>query len=320
VRDEFRIGEQLPELVSDLASSYREDERTHRLNKRYLPSRSETIEILDLLLALVYPGYHGRQDLDWNNVKFHTGEMLTVVGQKLAQQIYAAQCYQLETEGKINGHEAPSTEEARRLTIELLRRLPALREILAGDVQAAYDGDPAAVNDDEIIIAYPGLLAVSVYRIAHELYLMEAPLIPRVMSEHAHSVTAVDIHPGATIGRNFFIDHATGVVIGETTMIGDNVKLYQGVTLGARSFPKDERGRLIRGYKRHPTLEDGVTVYSNASILGDVVIGAGSVVGGSVFLTESVPPGCTVSLKEPELEYQNRRRKPPKRIGSDYHI
>jgi serine O-acetyltransferase len=170
------------------------------------------------------------------------------------------------------------------------------------DVQAAYDGDPAATGFDEILLAYPGLVALTVHRVAHELYTMHIPLMPRIMAEWAHAQSGVDIHPGAKIGRRFFIDHGTGVVIGETTIIGDDVKLYQGVTLGALSIQKDAHGRVIRSTKRHPTVEDRVTIYANATVLGgETVIGAGSVVGGSVFLTKSVPPGARVGVKAPEL-------------------
>ncbi len=205
-------------------------------------------------------------------------------------------------------NEETTKEMSRVKTMKFLQRIPHLREMLAGDVQAAYDGDPAAINTDEVLLAYPGMLAITVYRVAHELWKLEVPLIPRIMTEHAHGWTGIDIHPGAQIGKNFFIDHGTGVVIGETTQIGENVKIYQGVTLGALSFPKDERGRLIRGTKRHPTIENDVTIYANATILGGTtVIGQGSTIGGNVFITSSVPPGCMVSLKSPELKFRNRR-------------
>ena len=193
------------------------------------------------------------------------------------------------------------------MTLTFLENIPVVREILASDVQAAYDGDPAALNFDEVILAYPGLLAISVHRLAHSLYELDVPLMPRIMSEWAHAETGIDIHPGANIGPNFFIDHGTGVVIGETTDIGNHVKIYQGVTLGALSFPKDERGRLIRGSKRHPTVKDNVTIYANAIILGgETVIGEGSVVGGSVFVTSSVPPHSQVTIKPPELRLRPR--------------
>jgi serine O-acetyltransferase len=196
---------------------------------------------------------------------------------------------------------------ARELTEVFLGRLPEIRSLLVRDVQAAYDGDPAASNLDEVILAYPGVLAVSVYRIAHALYDLGVPMMARIMTEWAHSKTGCDIHPGARIGAAFFIDHATGVVIGETSDIGEGVKLYQGVTLGALSLPKDASGQIIRGNKRHPTVENGSTLYANATVLGGkTVVGAESVIGGSVFLTRSIPPRSRVSLKEPDLRVASR--------------
>jgi serine O-acetyltransferase len=193
------------------------------------------------------------------------------------------------------------------LTEVFLGRLPEIRALLVKDVQAAYDGDPAASNLDEVILAYPGVLAVSVYRIAHALYDLGVPMMARIMTEWAHSKTGCDIHPGAKIGPGFFIDHATGVVIGETSDIGEGVKLYQGVTLGALSLPKDANGQIIRGNKRHPTVENGSTLYANATVLGGkTVVGADSVIGGSVFLTRSIPPRSRVSLKEPDLRVASR--------------
>jgi serine O-acetyltransferase len=180
--------------------------------------------------------------------------------------------------------------------------------MLKGDVTAAYGGDPAARSYEEIIISYPCIVAIATHRIAHELSLKEVPLLPRIMSEYAHSVTGIDIHPGAKIGRNFFIDHGTGVVIGETTVIGDNVKVYQGTTLGALSFPKDERGRIIKGGKRHPTIEDNVTIYAEATILGDVVIGKGAVIGSNVWIKESVPAGITVTMNSGDLVFKEPKK------------
>ena len=297
----FQITEQLPALVDRIVESYERHERTRHVDRLYLPSRSETVEIVQLLLEVAYPGYHGRQNLNRHNVRYHVGEVLPKLGEKLFRQIDMALCYQAETENRLEAGQRPCAEKARQIAVAFIERIPEIRDLLAGDVQAAYDGDPASVNTDEVILAYPGLLAVSVYRFAHELHLMGVPLIPRIMTEWAHTVTGTDIHPGARIGRNFFIDHSTGVVIGETTEIGNNVKLYQGVTLGALSFPKDERGQLIRGHKRHPTVED------NAIILGgQTVLGEGSIIGGSVFLTSSVPPYAIVTLKSPELKIRKR--------------
>jgi serine O-acetyltransferase len=198
------------------------------------------------------------------------------------------------------------------VTDALLAKLPSIRRTLLSDVQAAFDGDPAASGLDEVILAYPGLLAVTVYRVAHELYVMNVPLMPRIMSEWAHTNTGADIHPGAKIGASFFIDHATGIVVGETSELGDSVKLYQGVTLGALSHPKDERGRVIRGTKRHPTVENGVTLYAHATVLGgQTVVGEGSVIGGSVFLTKSVPKGAKVAMKPPELMVKSASEEQP---------
>ncbi len=189
------------------------------------------------------------------------------------------------------------------------RRLPEIRATLSGDIQAAYAGDPAAVSTDEVILSYPCVLAITTYRIAHELYLAGIPLIPRIMSEHVHSLTGIDIHPGARIGKNFFIDHGTGVVIGETAEIGDNVKLYQGVTLGALSFPKDEKGNIIKGRKRHPTVGNNVVIYSGATLLGaEAVIGDNVVIGGNVWVTSSVASGTKITIAAPEQKYKNHKK------------
>ena len=288
---------EIPCLVDKMMASYQAIPQTHYLNRRYLPSRSETVDILQLMLPVLFPGYHGRQDLTFNNVPFYVGELLTELSSKLCIQIWRACTYELEARNQPVSEEA-CRDQARTTTHTILNRIPVLREILAGDVQAAYDGDPAAVNADEIILAYPGLFAIIIHRIAHELYELKVPLLPRIFSEHAHAVTGIDIHPGAKIGRNFFIDHGTGVVIGETTVIGDDVKLYQGVTLGALSVQKELANR-----KRHPTLEDDVTVYAGATILGgDTVIGRGSVIGGNVWLTSSVPPGSRIYHTPTQVE------------------
>jgi serine O-acetyltransferase len=303
--DEFTIGPQLPALVDAVVQSYHELPDCQRIDRTHLPSRSAIEELIERLIELVYPGFFGRQDLTQHNVAYHVGELLPRIGRLTHEQVHKTLCYMEEAEGHAAGQAC--VEKARQMAGRFLEQLPAVRELLAGDVQAAYDGDPAALNTDEVILAYPGLLAVTVYRFAHVLYDLGVPLMARTMSEWAHSKVGVDIHPGARIGRNFFIDHATGVVIGETTDIGDNVKLYQGVTLGALSFPKDERGRLIRGYKRHPTVGDNVTIYANAIILGgETHIGEHSVIGGSVFLTNSVPPYSRVTFKPPELKIKDR--------------
>jgi serine O-acetyltransferase len=192
---------------------------------------------------------------------------------------------------------------------ELLEKIPEIRSLLSGDIEAAYNGDPAAVSAEEVILSYPCVLAITTYRIAHELYLRGVPLIPRIMSEYIHSQTGIDIHPGAKIGKNFFIDHGTGVVIGETAEIGDNVKIYQGVTLGALSFPKDEKGRLIRGRKRHPTVGNNVVIYSGATLLGaDAVVGDDVVIGGNVWITSRVASGTKITIAPPELKYKKKKQ------------
>jgi len=294
---------QLDSLTAALVDSYKSDSRTHYLNRSHLPSCSEAIEILEIMLAILYPGYHGRGDLTFANISYHTGELLTQLADKLYPQIHLCLAYQRELNAN-SPQDSNCQKQAAQKTVEFLRRIPTLRDALAGHVQAAYDGDPAAVNTDETILAYPGLLAITIYRIAHQLTSLDVPLLPRIMTARAHSVTGVDIHPGATIGRNFFIDHATGVVIGQTTVIGDNVKIYQGVTLGALSFPKDQRGRLIRDQKRHPTIEDDVTIYASATILGGAtVIGKGCVIGANVFITSSVKPGQKIGARLPKLHF-----------------
>jgi serine O-acetyltransferase len=296
----------LEQLTGDLLGSYLGDERARRISHRYLPSREAIVEILESVLDLMYPGYFGRQDLSSDNLGSHVGQMVAALAPKLERELEHCLCYGREREAVPPqlGECAPRAHELAEI---FLRRLPEIRALLIRDVQAAYDGDPAALNLDEIILAYPGVLAVSVYRIAHALYDLGVPMMARIMTEWAHSKTGCDIHPGATIGAAFFIDHATGVVIGETTHIGEGVKIYQGVTLGALSLPRDASGHLIRGKKRHPTVESGSTLYANATVLGgQTVVGADSVVGGSVFLTRSVPPRSRVSLKEPELRVMTR--------------
>ena len=262
------------------------------------PQLCEIVEILRLLREVVYPGYHGDCTLRSESLSVHLADVLFRVHQHLADQIERALA-----------PENPSGASARAagLAMDLVEALPEIADMVADDVRAAFDGDPAATGFDEIILAYPGVMAVFTYRIAHALHLAGVPLIPRMMTESAHRETGVDIHPGARIGRSFFIDHGTGTVIGETTDIGNNVKLYQGVTLGALSFPKNERGELIRGTKRHPTVEDDVVIYAGATILGgETVVGRGSVIGGSVWLTSSVPPGVRVVLQGDQLKREPR--------------
>ncbi len=297
----------LEEVTGDLLDSYLGDPRARHVSRHYLPSREAIIEILESVLDLMYPGYFERRDLTEDNLEAHVAEKVAALVPRLERELEHCLCYGRERSEPRDAEFTTCAPRAREVAEIFLRRLPQIRGLLIRDVQAAFDGDPAALNLDEIILAYPGVLAVSVYRIAHALYDLGVPMIARIMTEWAHSKTGCDIHPGATIGPAFFIDHATGVVIGETTHIGEGVKLYQGVTLGALSFPRDSSGHIIRGKKRHPTVESGATLYANATVLGgQTVVGADSVIGGSVFLARSVPARSRVSLKEPELRVATR--------------
>jgi len=311
--DSRHLGEALPRLVSRVVQSYFSDPRTQHIDREYLPSRETIIEICNVLLELTYPGYIGRKGLTQHNIGYHVGELLPRLWEHLTDQITQCLCHEQETTGPAdNKTRAGCRDRAAELASQFVERIPDIRALLAEDVQAAYDGDPAASGTAEVILAYPAILAITIYRYAHELYRMEVPLVPRIMTEHAHYLTGIDIHPGARIGRFFFIDHGTGVVIGETTDIGEHVKLYQGVTLGALSFPKDERGRLIHGHKRHPTVGNNVTVYANAIVLGgETKLGDGSIIGGSVFLTRSVDPGHQVAITPPVLKVRPPRAASP---------
>lgn len=298
----------LDRLTRQLLANFDADKRTRRIGQTFLPSRSKIMEILDQVRQLLFPGFFGQKRLTQENLPFHVGNLLNHIGAELAEQINHCLCTERECESCEDF--SPCRKEAERMASDFLARIAAIRDMLALDAQAAYDGDPAAKSIAEIIYCYPGFYAVSVYRIAHELLVLGVPLMPRIMAEYAHSFTGCDIHPGAKIGKSFFIDHATGVVIGETCHIGDNVKIYQGVTLGALSFPKDERGRVIKGLKRHPTIEDSVTIYANATILGgDTVIGEGSTVGGNTFVTQSIAPHSVAMQGEAELQVKSKRKK-----------
>ena len=263
-----------------------------RWQEQELPSRQVIGEIIESLRSILFPGYFGFSELKAESLCFHVGSTLDYIRRDLQEQIKRGLCFSCE--------EGPEClpfcdRRAREMTGEFLRRLPKVQRLLALDVKAAYEGDPAAANQDEVIFCYPGLVAITNYRLAHELRLLGVPIIPRIITEAAHSSTGIDINPGAVIGERFFIDHGTGVVIGETCIIGDRVRLYQGVTLGAKSFQFDEEGKPVRGIDRHPIVEDDVTIYSGATILGRVTIGRGSVIGGNVWLVHSVPPGSRVT-------------------------
>jgi len=287
-------------LVGRIAETYKGDSGINFIDASNLPVRGEILEIMELLFEVLFPGHTGRRTVTKSNISFIIGDILCQIYSDLTGQIERAYQYQCRIQ-KCN--ECDCRTMAENVTFRLLNRLPRIREILKGDVHAAFEGDPAAKSYEEIVISYPCITAIATYRIAHELYLKEVPLIPRIMAECAHAKTGIDIHPGAKIANNFFIDHGTGVVIGETTVIGNNVKIYQGATLGALSFPKDERGRVIKGGKRHPTIEDNVTIYAEATILGDIVIGEGAVIGGNVWIKETVLPGVTVTTANADLVY-----------------
>lgn len=313
---DIRLKETLPEITEAIVATYVECTHINHLGHKPLPSREAMVDILADLMDILYPGFGRRQNLHLGNVEYHVGDLIDGLHDKLTEQIARALRHEIACgfpvvdPGLDGGTPLDCEAVAQRKTIEFLRRIPEIRGVLEQDAQAAFAGDPAAKSYPEVIFCYPGLEAVSIYRLAHELLLLDVPLIPRMMTEYAHSKTGIDIHPGARIGPSFFIDHGTGVVIGETCDIGRHVKLYQGVTLGALSFPRDAAGNLIRGMKRHPTLEDEVVVYANATILGgDTVIGHHAVVGSSVWLTHSVPPYTVVSLEKPSLRMKGPESK-----------
>lgn len=301
---DIRLKETLPEITDAIVATYTECRHINHLGHRPLPSKEAVADILEDLLDVLFPGFMRRQNLHLGNMEYHVGDLVDKLHDKLTQQIMRALRHEYR-----GGENVDFEALAQEKTVELLRRLPEVRCLLEEDVESAFLGDPAAKSHHEIIFCYPGLEAVTVYRIAHELLLLSVPLIPRMMTELAHSRTGIDIHPGARIGLGFFIDHGTGVVIGETCDIGKNVKLYQGVTLGALSFPRDASGNIIRGMKRHPTLEDDVVVYANATILGgDTVVGHHCVIGSNVWLTQSVEPSTIVSLEKPQLRIKSDGR------------
>jgi serine O-acetyltransferase len=301
--NDFPYKSRLPELTDRIVATYRQISTINHLGHSALPSRDAIIQILCDLTEVLYPGYRRRQSLHMSNVLYHTGDLLDGIFDSLTEQIARA----LEHEARVGGQSETENfvAQAQKKAFAFLEALTETRRTLAADVQAAFDGDPAAKNLDEIIFCYPGLEAITVHRLAHELHRLDVPFIPRIMSEWSHSRTGIDIHPGAQIGPSFFIDHGTGVVIGETTVIEQNVKLYQGVTLGALSFPKDENGKVIRGTKRHPTIEQGVVIYANATVLGgDTVVGRNSVIGSSASIMKSVPPNTIVTLEKPQLRFR----------------
>jgi serine O-acetyltransferase len=288
-----KFYEKIDGYVANIAGNYKENSHIISLDLGFMPDRDAIVEIVHLLRSLLFPGYFGRLDLSSQSIHYHIGDLLDNIYVKLNRQI----CHALKSQTEQPAASPDElAEKADDIICRFFDKLPDIRNSLAKDVVATYDGDPSVTSTDEVVFSFPGILAISVYRLAHELYSLRVPLIPRIMTEYAHSKTGIDIHPAAIIGTPFFIDHGTGIVVGETTTIGDYVRIYQSVTLGALS---PQQGQSLRGVKRHPTLEDYVVVYSGASIMGgETVIGKGSVIGSNVFLTQSVPPGSRVSLKK----------------------
>ena len=307
----------LREVTREIVGIYQTTGSINRIGEKNLPSQQVIVEILEELLAVVFPGYHGAPVPRDADLELLVGARLDSVSQHLADVIERTlefcqhqncECEKLWTMAEVPLDEDRFAAAGRALAMAYLEKLAEIRKLLDRDVEAAFAGDPAATSTEEIIICYPGVQAISIHRLAHPLYRMGVPLLPRIMSEWAHHLSGVDIHPGAEIGEYFFIDHGTGVVIGETTRIGERVKLYQGVTLGALSFPRNQDGTLVKGGKRHPTIGDDVTIYANATILGGgTVIGDGAVIGGGTWITGSVPAGRRVSLERsgsiPETEF-----------------
>ena len=315
------ISSNIPEAISDIIRDYGRQRPIDRMDALSEPDKRIINQITDQLFQIVYPGFFRDRTYRFFEIRNLVTVMIEDIAYRLSRQ--TANCLKREEIKDRIGEEQMSLQEmediltpgenaeldgkAEEITVEFFRRIPGIREYLDTDLAAFFDGDPAAENLDEIILCYPGFYAITVYRMAHELYSLGVPMLPRIMTEYAHTQTGIDINPGATIGRYFFIDHGTGIVIGETTKIGDHVKIYQGVTLGALST---RGGRKLQNKKRHPTIEDHVTIYSGASILGgDTVIGAGSIIGGNVFITSSVEPGTRVSVKNQELVFDSDTKK-----------
>lgn len=291
--------------IYDLDETYKDEKGINHISGANLPSKKEIYQIIDDIEEIIFPGYANEKIIDIKNINYFIGNLISKLYVELYTQVARAFKYHCSAKDKCSMCNIEEmTENAVSHFISILSEL---RNKMKLDVEAAYEGDPAAKSFEEIIISYPGLYALMVYRIAHELHIKEVPLIPRIMSEYAHSKVGIDIHPGAQIGTSMFIDHGTGVVIGETSILGKNVKIFQGVTLGALSFPKTPDGKLIRDRKRHPTLEDNVTIYSGATVLGDVIIGKGSVIGGNVWLTEGVPPNTLVTVSKNELTIKTKK-------------
>ncbi|MFO7822253.1 MAG: serine O-acetyltransferase EpsC [Lentisphaeria bacterium] len=299
-------SEYAQKITANITATYQDQQGINHISGLSMPQSEVVLETLDLLLEVLFPGYTGRHVFYQSGLEFAIGNHIEEIYRSLTEQIERAFAYRCKLE---SCEGCDCRQQAEEAVVGLLSAIPDIRSRLKTDVKAALDGDPAARSTDEVVISYPGLKTIAIHRVAHALYRVDVPLIPRVMSEYAHSMTGIDIHPGASIGDSFFIDHGTGVVVGETAVIGKNVKIYQGVTLGALSFPKDERGQLIKGTKRHPNIEDNVTIYSGATLLGDITIGHDSVIGGNVWITESIEPHSKITIASPELSIRTRKKK-----------
>lgn len=296
----------IPQVVDAIIEGCGDQPCCTHIDYEPLPAESKVIDVLERLREILFPGFFSQEQIDPVNLKYNMGRQVTVLYDILAEQVTRAvryECFKFDlvcSDCRERGYET---------ALGFLESVPFIQKALAKDVIAAYRGDPAAKSYDEIIFSYPGMFAIMVYRIAHRLHTMSVPLIPRMMTEHSHRITGIDIHPGAVIGESFTIDHGTGVVVGETARIGDNVRIYQGVTIGALSVPSSKADEM-RGSKRHPTIENDAVIYSGATILGgDTIIGARSVIGGNVWITEPVPPDTTVFLESPRLIYRRNTLK-----------
>lgn len=296
-------------VLENILADYGQGRDIDKVDLHGHPDKEIITDMIRKLLRIVYPGYYRDKSYRIYNIKHNLSMLVEDVMFNLNRQIVLV----LRSSGM---EQQEAERKAQDVCLKFLETIPQVRALVQTDVQAAYDGDPAATSRDEVIFCYPGLFAITVYRLAHVLYRMGVPMIPRIMTEHAHSITGIDIHPGADIGEYFFIDHGTGIVIGETTIIGTHVKVYQGVTLGGLTT---RGGQLLRGQKRHPTIEDNVTIYAGASVLGgETVIGRDSVIGSNAFITKSIPPCTTVSMKNVELQYKERKCENCARAGDHF--
>ena len=289
--------ERIEGIVDTILEDYQSGRYIDKMESSHRPDRDVVVDVIEKLRRILFPGYVREKNYRMYNAKYNLSMLIEDVMYHLSHQIAL-------TYRSLGEEKAAAKAHAQQVCLDFFGKIPQIRAMLQTDLEAAYEGDPAATDMAEIIYCYPGLFAITVYRLAHELYVLNVPMVPRIMTEYAHSVTGIDIHPGATVGKYFFIDHGTGIVIGETTLIGEGVKIYQGVTLGALST---RGGQSLRGKRRHPTIEDNVTIYAGASVLGgDTVIGHDCIIGSNAFITQSVAAGTTVTIKNQELQYKGR--------------